>query len=66
MKKNESNQARTRSNAALIWGFLRGSKGLFLLSVLSAAVTALADMINPQIIRAAVDKRNDTAIIVEK
>lgn len=41
--------------AALIWRFLRGSKGLFVLSMLMAALTALADMITPQIIRAAVD-----------
>ncbi|MBP3647341.1 MAG: ABC transporter ATP-binding protein [Clostridia bacterium] len=39
----------------LIWRFLRGSKGLFVLSMLAAAMTALADMITPQIIRAAVD-----------
>lgn len=39
----------------LIWRFLRGSKGFFVLSMLAAAMTALADMITPQIIRAAVD-----------
>ena len=39
----------------LIWRFLRGSKGLFVLSMIAAAMTALADMITPQIIRAAVD-----------
>lgn len=41
--------------AALIWRFVQGSKGLFVLSMLMAALTALADMITPQIIRAAVD-----------
>ena len=41
--------------AALIWRFLKGSKGLFVISMVMAAVTALADMITPQIIRAAVD-----------
>ena len=40
---------------ALIWRFLRGSKALFLLSMLCAALSALADMLSPQIIRVAVD-----------
>ena len=40
---------------ALIWRFLKGSKGLFVISMLLAALTALTDMITPQIIRAAVD-----------
>ena len=39
----------------LLWQFLKGAKRFFLVAVLSAAVTALADMIQPQIIRAAVD-----------
>ena len=41
--------------AALIWRFLKGSKGLFVTGIILAAITALADMISPQIIRAAVD-----------
>ncbi len=41
--------------AALIWRFLKGSKGLFVISMVLAAITALTDMITPQIIRAAVD-----------
>lgn len=44
-----------RSSAALLWAFMRGAKRYFLISILAAAVTALADMIQPQIIRAAVD-----------
>ena len=40
---------------ALLWQFLHGAKRFFLLSILSAGVTALADMLQPQIIRAAVD-----------
>ena len=48
--KNEK-KAKTR----LLWDFLSGSKGYFLLAIASAAITALADMLNPQIIRAAVD-----------
>ncbi len=44
-----------KAKLRLLWEFLRGSKRYFLLAILSAAVTALADMLNPQIIRAAVD-----------
>ena len=41
--------------SSLLWGFLRGSRGLFALSMLSACVSTLADMLSPQIVRAAVD-----------
>ena len=44
-----------KAKLRLLWDFLKGSKRYFLLAILSAAVTALADMLNPQIIRAAVD-----------
>ena len=43
------------SNRALLWRFLRGSKGLFLLSMLASALAALCDMLSPQIVRAAID-----------
>jgi len=36
--------------------FLRGSKRYFLISILAAGMTALADMLQPQIIRAAIDQ----------
>ena len=49
------NKALKRKKLALLWRFLKGSKRYFLLSVVAAMVTALADMLNPQIIRAAVD-----------
>ncbi len=39
----------------LLWRFLKGAKRYFLLSILAAGVTAMADMLQPQIIRAAVD-----------
>ena len=39
----------------LLWRFLKGSKGLFLLSMVCAALSALADMLSPQIVRVAVD-----------
>ena len=51
MKENNPN----KSTLSLMWQFLRGTKRFFLLSILSAGVTALADMLQPQIIRAAVD-----------
>ena len=50
----EKNQPEVRK-AALIWQFLKGSKALFLISIIMASITALADMLTPQIIRAAVD-----------
>ena len=51
MKKNE----QTQQKLSLLWQFLKGSKRFFLASVLAAGVTALADMLQPQIIRATVD-----------
>ena len=48
-------QNKPTSKAVLILRFLKGSKRLFLTSMICAALTALADMITPQIIRAAVD-----------
>ena len=50
----ETKKPGTRK-AALIWRFLAGSKGFFAASMVMASITALADMITPQIIRAAVD-----------
>lgn len=44
-----------RKKLAVIWQFLKGCRALFGVSILSAGIMALADMINPQIIRAAVD-----------
>lgn len=49
MKKEKSKKLK------LIWRFLNGCKLFFLLSIVSTAVTSLADMVIPQIIRAAVD-----------
>ena len=51
----KSTKTQNREKLALLWQFLRGSKRFFLLSILAASITALADMVNPQIIRAAVD-----------
>ncbi len=54
MQKNNPNTEK-REKLSLLWRFLKGAKRYFLVSILSAAVTALADMLQPQIIRAAVD-----------
>ena len=51
----KSTNTQNREKLALLWQFLRGSKRFFLLSILAASITAFADMVNPQIIRAAVD-----------
>ena len=53
MKQNEEN--KNTSNASLLLRFLRGSKALFVLSMLCSVLSALCDMLSPQIVRAAVD-----------
>jgi len=52
-----TSQANTikKEKLSLLWQFLKGAKKYFLISILSAGITAFADMIQPQIIRAAVD-----------
>lgn len=52
---NDETKNLNREKLSLLYSFLKGSKRFFLASILSAGVTALADMIQPQIIRAAVD-----------
>ncbi len=54
MAQNEKSPQK-RENLSLLWQFLKGAKRYFLVTVLAASVTALADMLQPQIIRAAVD-----------
>ena len=54
MSNNETPQQK-RAKLSLLWQFLKGAKRYFLVTVLAASVTALADMLQPQIIRAAVD-----------
>ncbi|MCF0150700.1 MAG: ABC transporter ATP-binding protein, partial [Firmicutes bacterium] len=46
---------KKNSHAQLLWRLLKGSRLLFLCSVLCSAVSNLMDMLNPQIIRAAID-----------
>ena len=52
---NKTNTQQKREKFSLLWRFLKGAKRYFLATVLAAGITALADMIQPQIIRAAVD-----------
>ena len=56
MQQEVKNTPEVKTNkAALIWRFLKGSKLMFVISIVMAATMALADMLTPQIIRAAVD-----------
>ena len=51
----EKTKSPQKQKLALLWRFLKGSKRFFVASILCAGITALADVIQPQIIRAAVD-----------
>ena len=54
--KPENTPAKARpGRGRLIWSFLRGSRLFFLICMVCAALSALADMISPQIIRVAID-----------
>ena len=55
MKASNNTTPRKREQLALLRQFLKGAKRYFAFAVLAAGVTALADMLQPQIIRAAVD-----------
>ena len=44
-----------KGRSKLIWRFLKGSKALFILSMICSAVASLSEMIVPQIIRVTVD-----------
>ncbi len=54
-KPTKKSREQRRKELTLLRGFLKGSWLMFGVSILMAALTALADMISPQIIRAAVD-----------
>ena len=45
----------SRNNLRMVWGFLNGSRLLFVLSMLFSALAALADMVAPQIVRITLD-----------
>ena len=51
----EHETPKKKQTAQLLWRFLEGSKRYFLMSIFCAGITALADMLQPQIVRAAVD-----------
>lgn len=48
-------EKHSKGTLPLLWRFLRGAKRFFAASIVCAGVTALADMLQPQIIRATVD-----------
>lgn len=48
-------EQKKRSDLRLLLRFLRGSKTLFVLSMLASMLSALCDMVSPQIVRIAVD-----------
>ena len=52
---SSNNSPQSREKLSLLWEFLRGTKRYFLVTVLAAGVTALADILQPQIIRTAID-----------
>ena len=54
-KAREQNGKKGEKNMSLLWFFLKGCKGHFLASILLTGLSALADMVSPQIIRSAVD-----------
>ena len=54
IQTNEHVQPR-KGRGKLILRFLKGSKAFFILCMVCAALSALADMITPQIIRVTVD-----------
>ena len=55
-KMTTQDQVQSRKDRGkLIWRFLKGSKALFILCMCCAALSALAEMVIPQIIRVTVD-----------
>ncbi|MBR2664669.1 MAG: ABC transporter ATP-binding protein [Clostridia bacterium] len=52
----ETKPSSRSGRSGLIWHFLKGSRGFFVLCMICAAASALADMVTPQIIRLAVDQ----------
>ncbi|MBQ9511228.1 MAG: ABC transporter ATP-binding protein [Clostridia bacterium] len=48
-RKNKSRRLK------LVWSFMRGSKAFFIISIISALISALIDVINPQVISVTVD-----------
>jgi len=55
MKLTQEQVQPRKERGKLLWRFLKGSKALFLLCMCCAALSALAEMVVPQIIRVTVD-----------
>ncbi|MBP5750181.1 MAG: ATP-binding cassette domain-containing protein, partial [Firmicutes bacterium] len=55
MSTQEKAQQNKKNNTGLLLRFLKGSKLLFVLSIVCSALVTFVDMVNPQIIRAAID-----------
>ena len=53
--ETKKTKAEKAYNRTLLWRFLRGSKLFFVISMIAAAIAALADLVTPQIVRVAVD-----------
>ncbi len=53
--ETKPNVTEKRAKVSLLWQFLKGAKRYFVVTVLAAGITALADLLQPQIIRAAID-----------
>ena len=54
-EEKQQNRVQKRQNLRVLGHFMRGSWILFALTVISAALMALVEMVNPQIIRVTVD-----------
>ena len=52
----EKTHASRPGRGGLIWHFLKGSRFFFVLCMVCAALSALADMVTPQIVRVSVDQ----------
>ncbi len=55
-RKSREESVSRAGRSGLIWRFLKGSRGFFVLCMVCAAVSALADMVTPQIVRVTVDQ----------
>ncbi len=54
-KENNENKQSNKINWKLLFFFMKGSGVYFALSIVASFITAMADMLNPQIIRATID-----------
>ena len=52
---NSTNENRTAGDSSLLFSFMKGSWGYFVLSILCSFISSGADMVIPQILRCAID-----------